>query len=151
MVADIAGNGSERGKPSGSNNERGFSLVEALVTIFIMGIVLLGIAQLIGVSVHLKRASEDVTSATALAEQKLEELKNVDYDTLAAGGSITGDLPGFFDSPDLDGDGTAEFTRRWQVLDLGSGKVMRVRVLSNLAAYGPAKESNMSVLVARTS
>lgn len=148
MVATRAGNRQYREGPTGSD-ERGFSLVEALVSIFVMGIVLLGIAQLIGVSVQLKKASEDVTSATALAEQKLEELKNVDFDTLVAGGSINGDLAGFFDNPDVDGDGNADFTRRWQVLDLGAGKVMRVRVLSQLAAFGPAKESNMSVLIAR--
>jgi len=130
-------------------DHRGFSLVEALVSIFLMGIVLLGIVQLIGVSVYLQKASEDVTSATVLAEQKIEELKNVDFTALVPGGSINADQPGFFDTPDVDGDGVTDFTRRWEVLDLGAGKVMRVRVVSQLAAYGPAKDSLMTVLVAR--
>lgn len=129
--------------------QRGFSLVEALVSIFLMGIVLLGVAQLIGVSIHLQRASEDVTSATVLVEQKLEELMNVDFDGLAPGGSINGNQPGYFDTPDVDNDGIADYTRRWEVLDLGPGKVMRVRVISMLAAYGPAKDSMMTALVAR--
>lgn len=137
-----------RGEPPRAGHDRGFSLIEALITIFVMGIMLLGIAQLIGVSVHLKKASEDVTSATVLAEQKLEELKNVEFDTLAAGGSVNVDLAGFFDTPDVDGDGAADYTRRWEVQDLGTGKVTRVRVVSQLASYGPAKESNLSALIA---
>ncbi len=129
--------------------QRGFSLIEALVSIFLMSIVLLGVAQLIGVSIHLQRASEDLTSATVLAEQKLEELKNVDFNGLVPGGSLNGDLPGYFDMPDVDNDGIVDYTRRWEVLDLGVGKVMRVRVISLLAAYGPAKDSLMTALVAR--
>jgi prepilin-type N-terminal cleavage/methylation domain-containing protein len=130
-------------------DQRGFSLVEALVSIFLMGIVMLGVAQLIAVSIVLQKASEDVTSATVLVEQKLEELKNVDFNGLAAGGSINANQPGYFDMPDVDNDGVVDYTRRWEVLDLGIGKVMRVRVISRLAAYGPAKDSMMSALVAR--
>lgn len=130
-------------------NQRGFSLIEALVSIFLMGIVLLGVAQLIGVSIHLQRASEDLTLATVLAEQKLEELRNVDFNGLAPGGSINGNEPGYFDMPDVDNDGVVDYTRRWEVLDLGVGKLMRVRVISLLAVYGPAKDSMMTALVAR--
>lgn len=128
---------------------RGFSLVEVLVSLFLMSIVLLGIAQLILVSIHLQKASEDVTLATVLVEQKLEELKNADFNGLAPGGSINGNQPGYFDMPDVNNDGVVDFTRRWEIIDLGVGKVMRVRVVSQLAAYGPAKESTMSALVAR--
>ncbi len=128
---------------------RGFSLVEVLVSLFLMSIVLLGIAQLILVSIHLQKASEDVTLATVLVEQKLEELKNADFNGLAPGGSINGNLPGYFDMPDVNNDGVVDFTRRWEIIDLGVGKVMRVRVVSQLAAYGPAKESTMTALVAR--
>ena len=127
----------------------GFSLGEALVSILLMGMVVLGVAQLIGVSIHLQKASEDVTSATVLVEQKLEELKNADFNGLAPGGSIDGNQAGYFDMPDVNNDGVVDFTRRWEVLDLGAGKVMRVRVISLLAAYGPAKESMMTALVAR--
>ena len=51
--------------------------------------------------------------------------------------------------PDVNNDGIVDFTRRWEVLDVGAGKVMRVRVFSLLAAYGPAKDSMMTALVAR--
>jgi len=120
-----------------------------LVSLFLMSIVLLGIAQLILVSIHLQKASEDVTLATVLVEQKLEELKNADFNGLAPGGSINGNQPGYFDMPDVNNDGVVDFTRRWEIIDLGVGKVMRVRVVSQLAAYGPAKESTMTALVAR--
>lgn len=127
----------------------GFSLVEALVALFMIGLLLLGIAQMMGTSLQLQKASEDLVGATALAEHKLEELRNEDYVTLAAGGSLGADSVGYFDSPDVDGDGNAEFNRRWQITDLGPGKIVRVRVMSLLGALGPAKDSTLMTLVAQ--
>ena len=90
------------------------------MSISLLGVVLLGIAQLIGVSIHLQKASEDVTPATVLVEQKLEELKNADFNGLAPGGSIDGNQAGYFDMPDVNNDGVVDFTRRWEVLDVAS-------------------------------
>ena len=135
-------------RPAG--DQSGSSLVECLVALFIISMVLTGVAQMIGFTMLAHRVSEDLTAATVLAEDMLEELKNTDYDTLTAGGSTVVEAAGFFDNPDVDGDGTPDYSRRWQIQDVVSGKVISVRVLSPLATSGPAKDATMVALIAES-
>ncbi len=58
--------------------ERGMSLIEALISLVILTVVFMGIAQMIGVGVLVNRASSDVTRVTALAESRLEQLRGMD-------------------------------------------------------------------------
>jgi type II secretory pathway pseudopilin PulG len=131
-----------------AGDQSGSTLVEAMVALFVISMVLTGVAQMIGFTMLAHRVSEDVTAATVLAEDMLEQLKNTDYDTLTAGGSIAADAGGFFDSPDVDGNGTPDYNRRWQIQDVASGKVVSVRVISPLATSGPAKEATVFALIA---
>lgn len=126
----------------------GSTLVESLVALFTISMILLGISQMVGFGMMAHRVSEDLTAATVLAEHKLEELKNTDFDTLAAGGSTAAEAAGFFDSPDIDGDGTPDYSRRWQIQDVAGGKVINVRVVSPLATLGPPKDAVLVALVA---
>ncbi len=57
------------------------SLIEALISLAILTVVLMGIVQMIGIGVLVNRASSDITSATALAEQRLEQLRSMDYES----------------------------------------------------------------------
>jgi hypothetical protein len=134
--------------PHPTSDQSGSSLVESLVALFLISMILTGIAQMIGFTMLAHRVSEDLTAATVLAEDMLEQLKNTDYDTLTAGGSTVADAAGFFDNPDVDGSGTPDYSRRWQIQDVVSGKVISVRVLSPLATSGPAKEATMVALIA---
>ena len=130
-------------------NERGMSLIEALVSLVILTTVLLGVAQMIGIGVLVNRASSDITSATTLAEQRLEQLRSMDYAAIPTGGSITANSPGFFDTLDVDGDGVNDYTRRWVVTDSGKSKMIQVRVFSLLQVIGPAKEATIAFMVAQ--
>ena len=132
-----------------STGERGTTLLEALVSLLILTSVLIGGAQLIGVSVLVNRASADITNVTALAERRLEQLRGQNYAAIPVGGSVLADLPGFFDSLDTDGDGVTDYSRRWQVTDSGSSKTIEVRVLSLLQVLGASKEARISLLVAQ--
>lgn len=125
-------------------------MVESVVALFMVSLILLGIAQMVGFGMLAHRVSEELTSATVLAEHKMEELKNTDYDTLAAGGATASETAGFFDNPDVDGDGTVDFSRRWQIQDVAGGKVISVRVVSTLATSGPPKDAVMVVLIAES-
>lgn len=129
-------------------SEGGFTLIEALVTLFILTIVSLSMAQMIGMGLMVDANSEDLTSATALSSNKLEELRSGDYDNLTAGGDLTSDTAGYFDSPDLNGDGRADFTRRWVIADQPGGKSIQVRVIAVLDIVGPAREATMATVVA---
>ncbi len=123
-------------------------MIEVLVALFMAGLVFLMTAQMIGLSVEANRAATDTTRSSALAGDRMEELTQVAYLNLIPGGSITADVGGFSDVLDVDGDGVNDYTRRWEITDLGSAKRIRVRVISTLDVVGPRKEATYVALVA---
>ena len=136
-------------EPASGPRCAGFSLIEVLITLVLATVVFLGIAQTIGVSVAANRAATDYALATDFATQRLEELTQLDYDLLVPGGSVAGDIGGYSDTIDSDGDGTVDYQRRWEIADLGASRRIRVRVEAVLAAFGPQKTVNLVTLVAR--
>ncbi len=128
--------------------DAGFTLVELLIALFLLTIISLALAQMVGISVVTNRASTDYTEASYAATDKMEELRDTDYATLAGGGSLDADIGGFSDILDIDGDGNNDYTRRWLVTDLGDSKRISVRVISQLAAFGPAKNVTLVALLA---
>ncbi|NKB88877.1 MAG: hypothetical protein GKS06_11725 [Acidobacteria bacterium] len=105
-------------------------------------------AQMIGMGMLTDANSEELTSATTLSANKLEELRNSDYDSLTAGGDVNSNAEGFFDTPDVDGDGNVDYTRRWAVTDQSGGKSIQVRVIANVETMGPMREATMATVVA---
>ena len=113
------------------NNDRGFTLVEALVALAFVSVMTTGLASLMVVSTGLIRDARDDTGASALAIQKIEQL----HQSISAGGlvflspdtSLDTDVPGFSDHPDA-------YVRRWRVLSLPSGvssmRLVQVRVIA---------------------
>jgi prepilin-type N-terminal cleavage/methylation domain-containing protein len=133
----------------GESRADGFSLIEVLITLVLAAIVFLAIAQTIGVSVAANKAATDYALATDFATQRLEELSQMDYDALVPGGSVAGDVGGYFDTIDSDGDGTIDYRRRWEITDLGASRRIRVQVEAVLAAFGPQKTVNLVTLIAQ--
>lgn len=129
--------------------EAGFTLVEALVALFIVTMILLSIAQLMTYGLYVHETAADLTETTALAQEKLEQLRNLSYKSLVPGGSIDVNSAGFFDSSDIDGNGIVDYTRRWEITDLGDRKQIRVRVIAALNLTGGPKEATFAALVAR--
>lgn len=127
----------------------GFSLVEVLIALSLSGFIFLAIAQTIGVAVAANRAATDYSLATDYGTQRLEELGQMDYAALVPGGSLVSDAVGYSDTIDTDGDGTVDYIRRWEIADLGDSRRIRVRVETQLAAFGPQKVVNLVTLVAR--
>jgi len=58
-----------------SNSSSGFSLTEVAIAMGLLTTVSLGVAQLFAVSTRANQVAKGQTSATALAEQKLEQLR----------------------------------------------------------------------------
>ncbi len=56
-------------------NERGFSLVEVIVSIAILGILSVPILRLLNINIFLSMKSRNQLIATSLAQDKIEELK----------------------------------------------------------------------------
>ena len=65
--------------------EKGFTIVEILVAMFIFGILATGMATLMGVLIQNNDFARNMTEATTLAENKMEVFKNLDYAQLPAG------------------------------------------------------------------
>ena len=76
---------------SGLRNNKGFTLVEIMIAVFILVIALLGLISVTVMVIKGNSFSKTMTTATTLAEGKMEQLKNtgsaskIGYDTLAGG------------------------------------------------------------------
>ena len=66
-------------------NNKGFTLVEVLIAMFILVVALLGMAAVTVSVINGNSFSKEVTSATTLAQDKMEELKDTAYSSLASG------------------------------------------------------------------
>ena len=84
-------------------DERGFTLIEMLVAMFIFGILATGMTTLMGVLIQNNEFSQDMTEATTWAENKMEVFKNLDPASIPAGWD--------WDLPD------EGFWRIWEVKD----------------------------------
>jgi len=69
-------------------NSRGFSLVEVLVAMGLLTVVSLGVAQLFALSTRANVIAKGATSTTAMAEQKLEQLRGLTWGFDLAGQGI---------------------------------------------------------------
>lgn len=66
--------------PAKSNSSSaGFSLIEVVVAMGLLTVVSLGVAQLFAASTHLNVTARSQTSTTALAEQKMEQLRSLTW------------------------------------------------------------------------
>jgi len=108
--------------------EEGMTLIEALVGIALVGIAVLGLAQLFTYGILMNSRADRMASATFLAQQKIEFLRNLTgTELLALSGS---DLD---EQIDINNDGTLDF-RRLTVLE-SQVSYTAIRVL----VFGPAQ------------
>lgn len=61
------------------NNSRGFSLIEVVVSMGLLTAVSLGVAQLFAASTSANRVARGQTSTTALAAQKMEQIRSLSW------------------------------------------------------------------------
>jgi len=102
--------------------KKGFSLIEALLGMFLMGVALMGLAQLFVYSVLNNNRGDEMTTATFLARQQIEQMRNLVADELSALSSYPLD-----ENMNLDEDSTIDF-RRITVIEL-QGVMWEIRVL----------------------
>ena len=68
-------------------NEQGFTLMELLVAVTVLAIGLLGIAGLQGTTIRRNVTAMRNTEATALIEDKIEEIRNSPFDNVTSEGA----------------------------------------------------------------
>jgi type II secretory pathway pseudopilin PulG len=86
---------------------RGYSLVDVLIGIAILGIALSSAFTLSITTSRVTSQTRNLSAATALAEFKLEELRNTDYVSIVSGADAS--------AMDALGDAGGAYTRSWVV------------------------------------
>lgn len=110
-----------------ARDDRGFSLAEVLISMVIMMVGLVAVAQLLAVSVQTHLLGRRTSEASLLATTKLEDLSKLNHTTAAAiqispnpPDTLAANVANYFDQ--VDG-----YTRRWQVT-AGPADTRRVTV-----------------------
>jgi prepilin-type N-terminal cleavage/methylation domain-containing protein len=95
---------------SKSQSPQGFTLVELLVALTILGFGLLAVASLLLTAVTMNALGRSTNDAMAQARDKIETLKTLPESDAQRniGGSLTSDVTGYFDT-------VGNFKRRWVI------------------------------------
>ena len=126
-------------KSSFLSSSRGASLIEVLIATLVLTIGLVAMAQLMGVSMLMHLNAREATTATQLAQAKVDELMKLNLATAPAvqitpvgPDSLTTDVTNYFDSPQ------AAITRRWRIQPgpAANTRVLTVRVINARARRG---------------
>jgi Tfp pilus assembly protein PilV len=104
-------------------DERGFTILEALIAAIVLTIGLVALAELLAISVRMHMLGRGTTTATRLAQDKFEEMMKMNFTTnpqiqVNAADTLSSNVANYFDSP------APGYTRRWQV---SAGPVPRLR------------------------
>jgi prepilin-type N-terminal cleavage/methylation domain-containing protein len=96
------------------SNQRGFTLIEALVAMMVATVGLMAMAELMAVTIRMQQLGRNATSASRLVQDKIDELNTVGFAaaSMSCGGSLTAPDANHRDTPvNANGD----YTRRWLV------------------------------------
>jgi prepilin-type N-terminal cleavage/methylation domain-containing protein len=131
--------------PQSTKTEAGFSLIEVMVCTLILTTGMLGIAGLLGVTTTMQFSAREAARSTRLAQEKIDELMKLDFDTAAAvavGGSTTANVANHFEQP-IDG-----VTVRWQVANgpVADTRLLTVRV-QNLRAQQYGRRIELTTII----
>ena len=110
-----------------SNNERGFTLIEAVVAMMVCTVGLVAMAELMAVTLRLQQLGRYQTSAVRLAQYKVDQLTTMNFTTnpqAACGGNLDADDANHNDIP-MEDNGTPDnpaddtitrgYKRRWLI------------------------------------
>jgi type II secretory pathway pseudopilin PulG len=100
--------GSHAVPPRAGKRQRGVSLIDSLIAVAVFDFVAIGTALVLNSSIQTDIQARRATAATTLARSKIEELRNVPYASLAAGGDAS-------PLPEAPGSGAAMYNRSWTV------------------------------------
>jgi prepilin-type N-terminal cleavage/methylation domain-containing protein len=108
------------------SNDQGMTLVEILVAITVLCVGLLAVAILFPRSSTNIDYGGNISQATALAQEKIEELRNTDFNSITGGN----------DSP-------TGYTRTWTVADAGSPPFRLRTVTVTVSWAAPGRPANV--------
>lgn len=71
------------------SNQRGFTLTELLIALFVLSVVLLALSTMVYSVMRATTQSKGMAAATTLAQDRMERLKNINFGALASGSNST--------------------------------------------------------------
>ncbi len=87
------------------SSDAGFTLVETVVAAGVLAVGLVSLSQLVVIATHVTMAAGTLTTSAVMAQQKMEQLRAIDWDALALSppGALDEDIPGYVEDLDPDG------------------------------------------------
>ena len=127
-------------------NARGFSLIEVLVALFLIGLGVLAAAPMFIYAMQGNATGADFGSVGAIAVERMEQLRAQTFVNLPAGGSLTVSQNGYSDLTDPD------YILRWRITDDVAPptlKTISVRAIAVRQVVGERKEITLTTLRGR--
>ena len=138
-MARVGSSDSSRGR-----RDRGFTLIEVLVGVFILAVVVTATTPMFILAARENAVGADLGSVGSLAVHRMETLRATDYALLNNGGSLDSDTTGFFDASDPD------FVVRWTIADNPNPpaptKLITVRAVAVRQVIGQPKRVELTVV-----
>ena len=128
------------------DDERGSSLAEVLVALFLISVALLAATPMFVLSMKQNAVGSDMGRVGARANARLELLRATPYYALTPGGNLASDVSGYFDASDPD------VLVRWEIIDGGGPtgtKTLAVRALATRQVVGPPSSTVLRTLRVR--
>lgn len=129
-----------------SRGERGFSLVEVLVALFVISLGVLAAAPMFVYAMKGNAAGADFGSVGAIAVERMELLRSQTFGSLTAGGNLTTSVTNYSDLTD------PEYIVRWRIQDNATPattKIITVRTIAVRRVVGQRKEITVTTLRGR--
>ena len=118
-----------------SGKENGFSLIEVLVGVALVGVTMLGLAQLFIYSMLSNARADQISTASFLAQQQIEEVRNLTADEL----NILVSAP-IDEQIDINADTTIDYRRITEVQTAGDAWQVRVLVFTGTMIHRDTDE-----------
>jgi hypothetical protein len=122
----------------------GFTLIEVVLALFFIAIGVIATAPLFVFASRQNASGKELGTVGAAAVRRMELLRGLDYLALAPGGSLTGDVSGYFDASD------PEVRVRWTIAanpnPPAGTKLLTVRAVANGPALGAPKDVTLVTL-----
>jgi prepilin-type N-terminal cleavage/methylation domain-containing protein len=108
-----------------AKRDRGFTLIEVLIGMALIGIAVMGLAELFTLAVLQNRQADRIANATFLAQQEIDTVRNMTSAEISAQAGVPLDEP-----LDINADGVDDYRRITQILSTGNLWDVRVFVFS---------------------
>jgi len=130
-----------------ATDDRGFTLIEVLVATVVMTIALVSLAELMAITLRLQQLGRNQTAAVRLAQDKLDQLMSLSFDTapaIAVGGSLDTNIENYNDA--LDG-----YQRRWLVeaTDVADLRQVTVRLIPDVVDRRTSDDIRLVTIIRR--